>query len=573
VNFTSIYWAYASGFPKAQNIAKNISKAIDNLKEKMYNSDIWKKNLNDVKSAEKLYLNELIEAGLLTNLRDFVADDVVQYFRTRNTNVSASIAESNLREVNRILGENIFIVPQNAAILPRQKLSDVQIVELNLDDQNQKMSIRIIFVPVNVQTYICEKVESKIKEDVAQKTENGRQKSWSETDIDALCVEVIEGLKLITLNQLKSILNYGINYQTELPSAINVIITKCIRECLLIKTASILGRREDFARRANKKPKDVKQCPVYHPEDANITVPTTPAAKSLDGSYAGMQLKPAVEVILVAMKPLSEKTYVDQALQNGKGVTWLDEGRIPYKKQDSIIAKNPHTESKGSEAYDNVCYGKYNPTSGYDPVNSQGRFPANLLVSDDALNDGRSWKGKPSDKKAGQIFGSDLIYQSCLGQKGDSGSFSRYFSLDAWFAKKLSELPKAVQRTFPFLIVPKASKAEKNRGCERLARKKKYSDFGLKERVENGRATNPRTNIEANGTRNNHPTCKPIKLMSYLITLGSREGDIVLDPFIGSGTTAIAAKMLRRRYIGYETDPDYCRIAEARLSAVEERLI
>jgi len=48
-----------------------------------------------------------------------------------------------------------------------------------------------------------------------------------------------------------------------------------------------------------------------------------------EGSYAGFQPKPAVEIILVCMKPLSEKTYVDQALKNRKGITWLDDCRIP----------------------------------------------------------------------------------------------------------------------------------------------------------------------------------------------------------------------------------------------------
>ena len=44
--------------------------------------------------------------------------------------------------------------------------------------------------------------------------------------------------------------------------------------------------------------------------------------------------------------------------------------------------------------------------------------------------------------------------------------------------------------------------------------------------------------------QNVHPTVKPIELMSYLITLGSRENDVVVDPFVGSGTTCIAAKCL-----------------------------
>jgi len=53
-------------------------------------------------------------------------------------------------------------------------------------------------------------------------------------------------------------------------------------------------------------------------------------AKKLDGSYAGYQPKPAVEVVIVSMKPLEQKGYVDQALDNQKGVTWLDDCRIPF---------------------------------------------------------------------------------------------------------------------------------------------------------------------------------------------------------------------------------------------------
>jgi site-specific DNA-methyltransferase (adenine-specific) len=144
----------------------------------------------------------------------------------------------------------------------------------------------------------------------------------------------------------------------------------------------------------------------------------------------------------MVMKPLSEKTYVDQALANGKGITWLDSCK------------------------------------------TNQRFPANLLVSDDVLN-----------------------------------SHSRYFSLEKWF-----------DTTFPFIITPKAA------GKERIG--------------------------------NKHPTLKPIKLMSYLVSLISREGDTILDPFVGSGTTLIAAKMLNRKYIGIELNPEYIQIANRRLSSI-----
>jgi DNA modification methylase len=111
----------------------------------------------------------------------------------------------------------------------------------------------------------------------------------------------------------------------------------------------------------------------------------------------------------------------------------------------------------------------------------------------------------------------------------DSGSFSRYFSLDTWFDKKLQELPQEQQKTFPFLIVPKPSKSEKNKYIE-----------------------------------NKHPTVKPLKLMSYLITMGSREGDVILDPFAGSGTTLEAARLLNRQFVGIDKDEANKPLMEAR---------
>lgn len=66
--------------------------------------------------------------------------------------------------------------------------------------------------------------------------------------------------------------------------------------------------------------------------------------------------------------------------------------------------------------------------------------------------------------------------------------------------------------------------------------------------------------------RTNHPTQKPLKLMRYIINRYTNENDIVLDPFLGSGTTAVACKQLNRRYIGIEINPEYCKIAEQRLA-------
>ena len=301
-------------------------------------------------------------------------------------------------------------------------------------------------------------------------------------------------------------------------------------------------------------------------ESGQMEIEETKGTSELEGSYGGFQPKPAVEVIIVAMKPLSEKTYVDQAMKNRKGITWLDDCRIPYESED--------IESRKQRDGKNFTKGKYNikilgQKIGNKPNTfaqaNKGRFPANLLVSDDVLNDGRITKSgsgaiRKNTKQDGSVgFMAGTQEGMKMKEYADSGSFSRYFDLDKWWAK-----------TFPFLIVPKASKSEKNKGLEGtmslepFEKKKKWNKGG------GGTGISDRENIM---TRNVHPTVKPIKLMSYLIMLSSREGDIVLDPFVGSGTTAIAAKQLKRDYIGIDLSQEYCDIAEARLKSIQQTLL
>jgi len=66
-----------------------------------------------------------------------------------------------------------------------------------------------------------------------------------------------------------------------------------------------------------------------------------------------------------------------------------------------------------------------------------------------------------------------------------------------------------------------------------------------------------------------HPTQKPEKLLAKIILASTRENDLILDPFLGSGTTAVAAKKLNRDYIGIERDENYCLLAEKRLDLAE----
>lgn len=67
-----------------------------------------------------------------------------------------------------------------------------------------------------------------------------------------------------------------------------------------------------------------------------------------------------------------------------------------------------------------------------------------------------------------------------------------------------------------------------------------------------------------------HPTQKPIRILKRMIKLASKEGDVMLTPFAGSGSECVAAKMTGRKYIGIELDNSYCEIATERLNHVEE---
>jgi DNA modification methylase len=290
-----------------------------------------------------------------------------------------------------------------------------------------------------------------------------------------------------------------------------------------------------------------------------------PKAKNLkDGSYAGFQPKPAVEIVLVVMKPLSEKSYVDQALQNRHGITWLDDCRIPYDKQTDEQPRIRTGKVCDAKETNKVYAGTFEPYK-HEYFNQSGRFPANLLVSDDVLNDGiitkssggsglasrttthKSWKAETQGfTQPGNVF-------SGLGGYGDSGSYSRYFDLDKWF-----------ETTFPFAIIPKPSKREKNMGLDKWIKQDMYSD----KRTGNSLdcfSHHPNPSKHGAPRQNFHPTVKPLKLMSYLITLGSREGDTILDPFCGSGTTLLAAQQLRRDFIGIDLNPEYIELAKKRL--------
>ena len=329
--------------------------------------------------------------------------------------------------------------------------------------------------------------------------------------------------------------------------------------------------------------------------------------EELDGSYGGFQPKPAVEVVIVAMKPIEEKGLLAQAQKNGKAVSWFDDCRIPFEESDTPqggygamdigVGKPGETQdyrkkkkitmpdlrdvgkkSKEAIGIDKLSYGQVENAERLEyEQNTDGRFPANLLVSDNIIDDGKIRTAKPhgGDGKPLDTQGMGWGFKRMASSISDSGGYSRYFSLDAWFEKNLKSLPEPVQQTFPFMIVPKASKSEKNNGLDNFETKQAKGGGGTSNDTwyeDDVNAASGKFGSEKAPSRNIHPTVKPLTLMNYLVTLGSRKGDVVLEPFAGSGTTALACVGQERDYIAIEKEEEYYEIAKARLEKVEQPL-
>ena len=248
----------------------------------------------------------------------------------------------------------------------------------------------------------------------------------------------------------------------------------------------------------------------------DLTAPATPEAVLWNG-WKSHGLKPAYEPILVAMKP-NDGSYANNALEWGVSGLWIDGARIegePWNRTD----RNNCGSSDSSWSLSETTQKKRKDVPREN--HPQGRFPANIILDEEAgkmLDEqsgvSKSTGGKGGSKSMGNQgygFGKGSNFANA-GGLGDSGGASRFF------------------------YCAKASKSERGEG-------------------------------------NNHPTVKSLKLMEYLCTLTKTPtGGVVLDPFMGSGTTGIACRNTGRDFIGIELDPDYFEIAKNRINNVEKTL-
>jgi site-specific DNA-methyltransferase (adenine-specific) len=244
-----------------------------------------------------------------------------------------------------------------------------------------------------------------------------------------------------------------------------------------------------------------------------ITAPSTEAAKKWQGW--GTALKPAVEPIVLARKPLIG-TVAENVLTHGTGALNIDASRIGTdgggtncSTRDATGQCTGHQESNGSLGGGVMRHGQNT---------SAGRWPANILLDEEAaaLLDEQSGVSKSPAPYYQQTKSKGINAPETRGDvqsshHGDSGGASRFF------------------------YVAKASRSERNKGLE----------------------------------RNIHPTVKPVDLMRYLIRLVTPKGGTVLDPFLGSGTTAVAAIEEGVEWIGCEREPEYVEIIKARVAAAQ----
>lgn len=242
-------------------------------------------------------------------------------------------------------------------------------------------------------------------------------------------------------------------------------------------------------------------------------------------------LKPAWEPVILARKPGPMREL------------GIDECRIGYETVNGgNLADNPHLRQ--TIKHTGSTFGANQEAA----VNPSGRWPANLVLDEEA---GRELDGAAgvltthpgtcrSDYGAG-MYGAARREGDVL-SVGDSGGPSRFF------------------------YCAKASRRERNAGLEGMEARQRDLSRHADQPSMNGGEGNP-YNRGAKRVQNHHPTVKPVALMRWLVRLVAQPGDVVLDPFTGSGTTGVACAKEGRDFIGIEREAEYVEIARRRIEA------
>lgn len=266
-----------------------------------------------------------------------------------------------------------------------------------------------------------------------------------------------------------------------------------------------------------------------------------PKSHNLDGDFDGWgtALKPAHEPIVMARKPFKQTVSANMN-EHGTGAINIDACRIPTDE-----ALNGGAGGLLSHQRDGT-----EPVADYEQA-PEGRWPANIIHdgSEAVVSAFPDAKGQQGDlKETGRARPSHGRYGDMAPPKAHAARV---------------ESEKSAAR---FFYCAKVKPKERDEGLERfIATSASDMTGGRKEGsvgINDPRAGAGRTN----GAKNNHPTVKPIALMSYLCRLITPPGGTVLDPWMGSGSTGRSAIEEGFNFIGIDMNPDYVTIASARIA-------
>jgi DNA modification methylase len=271
---------------------------------------------------------------------------------------------------------------------------------------------------------------------------------------------------------------------------------------------------------------------------ADLTAPATPEAAQWEGW--GTALKPAHEPIVVARKPLVG-TVAENLLEHGTGGLNIDACRIEHQTVNGgNLADNPHLRKSIKNS------GSIFGADGELEQNQNGRWPANVVLDEEAAAELDAQSGElhsqdPATRKSrSKVEGVTEMGTGRSVEYADRGGASRFF------------------------YCAKTSRAERNAGLEGFEEKPPPQEYRLG--AVEGNPRKPSKCSAAKPVANNHPTVKPINLMRWLGRLVTPPGGLVLDPFLGSGSTGCAAVLEGFDFVGIEREEEYVAIAEARMA-------
>lgn len=282
--------------------------------------------------------------------------------------------------------------------------------------------------------------------------------------------------------------------------------------------------------------------------------------KSLNiGNGWGTALKPAHEPVVLARKSL-EGTVVANVQKWGTGALNIDGCRIPTT--DKLVAGGPLGVNAGDTRTGKALGMFQEGTANTFEQHTRGRWPANVMFMHKAVclpeacvpgcpvmeldrqsGVSRSTGGRIGKKAQGAVpVGGAGTYEAGDPGFGDTGGASRFF------------------------YCAKPSRRERDHGLDAFPAR----SGGEATDREDGTAglNSPRAGAgRTGGSKNFHPTVKPVSLMRELVRLVTPPGGIVLDPFVGSGSTGMAARLEGFRFVGIDLSAEYLALAHARISA------